>query len=93
MAKMSWLEAYGLDPEQRAQRVRRMRRIKRWGLAMVAVTVAGIVYLLLWEPPESASDAFGLAVAFATLLAAGFALITRMETEIQFCQLLDELKK
>jgi len=93
MARKGWLDAYGRDPEERGIRVKRFRRIRRWGLALLAVAVVGTVYLLVWEPPQTASDAFALAVALAGCLSAGFTLITKLETEIMLCELLDELKR
>lgn len=93
MAKKGWLESYGLDPQKRAGRVRQLKRVKAGGYIMLAVALAATIYLMLREPPATPYDAYAMAVAFSVLIAASLNLISKVETDIMLCELLDELKR
>lgn len=59
----------------------------------MTTTLLALLYLLLWDPPATASDAFALAVALAVCFSAGFALVTTSDAEIKLYELLEELEK
>lgn len=93
MTKGNWLTKYGQDSETRAKMIKMYKRIKAWGLIFIFFILLATIYVVIWEQPQSASDAFLFAVAFGVCFSAGFTLITSMETEIKLIQLPGELKK